>query len=72
MTEISTYSVRGMTCDHCVGRVRYSLSGLDGVSAVMVDLVPGGDSAVTVSSARPLERHSVRSAISSAGYRLAS
>jgi copper chaperone len=40
MTE-KTYTVVGMTCDHCVLSVREEVSGLDGVDAVDVDLTSG-------------------------------
>ena len=50
----TTYKVTGMTCGHCVNAVTSELTGLDGVSAVTVDLVPDGVSLVTVTSAAPL------------------
>lgn len=71
MTETSTYAVAGMTCEHCVAAVRNGLTGLDGVERVEVELVPEGDSKVTVVSAGPLDRRIVRSAVAGAGYRLA-
>ena len=43
----TTYPVTGMTCEHCVHAVTSELGGLDGVSAVTVDLVPDGISQVT-------------------------
>ena len=46
----TTYPVTGMTCEHCVNAVTSELGGLDGVSAVTVDLVPDGISLVTVAS----------------------
>ena len=45
-----TYQVTGMTCEHCVRAVTEEIESLDGVSAVAVELVPGGISAVTVTS----------------------
>ena len=50
----TTYAVTGMSCEHCVNAVTSELSGLGGVSAVTVDLVPGGSSSVTVASDAPL------------------
>ena len=46
----TTYTVTGMTCEHCVNAVTSELGGLVGVSAVTIDLVPGGGSLVTVAS----------------------
>jgi copper chaperone len=40
MTE-KTYTVVGMTCEHCVRSVREEVSGLDGVASVDVDLASG-------------------------------
>ena len=65
----STFSVRGMTCGHCVAAVTEELSALDGVTDVAVDL-PGG--AVTVASTAPLDREAVRAAVDEAGYELVS
>ena len=49
-----TYQVTGMTCEHCVRAVTDEIASLAGVSAVTVALVPGGESAVTVTSDGPL------------------
>ena len=38
-----TYTVAGMTCDHCVRAVTEELRSLDGVTQVSVDLHPGGE-----------------------------
>jgi copper chaperone len=68
----TTYTVTGLTCEHCVRAVTAELSGLDGVSGVSVALTPGGKSAVTVTSAAPLPRQAVAAALDEAGdYRLA-
>ncbi len=68
----TTYQVIGMTCGHCVAAVSSEFEALDGVSAVDVDLDPAGASAVTVTSARPLQPEQVRSALDEAGeYRIA-
>jgi copper chaperone len=69
----TTYQVTGMTCEHCVRAVTSELAGVPGVSAVTVTLVPGGESAVTVTSAAPLAAEAVASALDEAGeYCLAS
>lgn len=68
----ATYQVTGMTCDHCVHAVSGELRGLDGVSDVLVDLNPEGDSKVTVSSVAPLTSDAVAAALDEAGdYHLA-
>ncbi|GAA3304031.1 heavy-metal-associated domain-containing protein [Dactylosporangium vinaceum] len=65
---LTTYTVTGMTCTHCVNAVTTELEQLDGVSAVQVDLESG---AVTVTSERALDVESVRAAVDEAGYALA-
>ena len=68
----ATYSVTGMTCEHCVRAVTEELARLEGVSEVSVGLVPGGESSVTVTSAAPLTTEVVAGALDEAGdYRLA-
>jgi copper chaperone len=71
MTSV-TYRVTGMTCEHCVRAVSSELGALDGVSDVTAVLVPGGASAVTVTSNGPLARQVVADALDEAGgYQLA-
>jgi copper chaperone CopZ len=61
-----------MTCEHCTRAVSEELTALDGVTGVSVDLVPGGTSAVTVSSETPVAQQAVAAALDEAGdYRLA-
>jgi copper chaperone len=68
----ATYQVTGMTCEHCVHAVSTELENLEGVTGVAVDLVPGGRSAVTVTSQAPLPAQMVEAALDEAGdYRLA-
>jgi copper chaperone len=68
----TTYAVTGMTCEHCVHAVTEELSGLDGVSGVEVELTPGGESKVTVTSEAGLTGQAVAAALDEAGdYRLA-
>ncbi len=68
----TAYAVTGMTCAHCVRAVTEELEALGGVSAVTVDLVPGGQSQVTVTSDQPLTDEAVAAALEEAGgYRLA-
>jgi copper chaperone CopZ len=60
--------VEGMTCEHCVMSVTEELTELDGVSDVTVQLVPGGRSSVTVTSADPVAAAALDAAVSEAGY----
>ncbi|MGI8868391.1 MAG: heavy-metal-associated domain-containing protein [Mycobacteriales bacterium] len=66
MSSTATYSVTGMTCDHCVGAVSAELQNLAGVSDVTVDLNPEGPSAVTVTSDGPLTDQQVAAALDEA------
>jgi copper chaperone CopZ len=68
MTTTNTYTVKGMTCGHCVGSVSKELATLSGVTNVEVDLASG---VVTVTSEQPLDRAAVREAVDEAGYELA-
>lgn len=67
MSEISTWTVTGMTCGHCVASVTEELTEIAGVEKVDVALDTG---AVTVTSAEPLDRTVVDAAVSEAGYTL--
>ena len=66
----TSYGVTGMTCAHCVAAVTDEIGSIAGVSTVAIDLVVGGTSRVTVTSAEPLPVESVRDAIDEAGYTL--
>ncbi|MBB4908873.1 heavy-metal-associated domain-containing protein [Actinophytocola algeriensis] len=66
MTE-KTYTVTGMTCDHCVRSVIEEVSALDGVTGVLVDL-PTGE--VTVAGDTEVGVAEVRAAVEEAGYQL--
>ena len=65
----STYTVTGMTCQHCVGAVKEELAGIPGVTDVAVDLPSG---TVTVASELPVADADVRAMVDEAGYELAS
>jgi copper chaperone len=68
----ATYQVTGMTCEHCIHAVTGELKNLDGVTGVTIELVPGGPSAVTVTSDIALPDGVVAAALDEAGdYRLA-
>lgn len=64
----TTFTVDGMTCGHCVHALSTELSALDGVTDVQVELVAGGSSPVTVTSAAPLADDVVAAAVVEAGY----
>lgn len=63
----STYTVTGLTCGHCVQAVTEEVSEIDGVTAAHVDLVPSGESTLTVSSETPVDRDALAAAITEAG-----
>ncbi|CAM05776.1 copper chaperone [Saccharopolyspora erythraea NRRL 2338] len=65
----TTYTVKGMTCEHCAGSVRTGISGIAGVSGVDVDLATG---TVTVTSAAPPAGSDVAAAVREAGYEVVS
>lgn len=67
MATRATYTVKGMTCDHCVASVTEELSEVDGVKGVQVDL-PTGEVAVT--SDHELDHDVVAEAVKEAGYEL--
>jgi copper chaperone len=72
MMTSATYQVTGMTCEHCAHAVSGELKNLNGVNGVTVELVPGGESAVTVTSKGPLPSGTVAAALHEAGdYQLA-
>ena len=64
-----TYTVTGMTCDHCVRAVTEEVSKVPGVTEVEVDLPTGR---VTVRSDEQLDDSAVAAAVDEAGYELAS
>lgn len=61
------YTVKGMTCGHCVSAVTEEVSAIEGVNDVKVDLASG---VVTVSSTAPVDEQAVRDAVDEAGYEL--
>ena len=64
-----TYTVTGMTCDHCVRSVTEEVEKLPGVRDVRVDLASGQ---LTVSSESDLDDAAVAAAVDEAGYEMAS
>ncbi|MFB9238869.1 heavy-metal-associated domain-containing protein [Plantactinospora siamensis] len=64
----NSFTVRGMTCEHCVRAVSGEIGALPGVRDVQVDLANGR---VAVTSEAPLDPAAVRDAVDEAGYELA-
>jgi copper ion binding protein len=62
-----TFTVQGMTCDHCVRAVTEAVAELPGAEAVAVDLATG---TVWVEGPRPIDRTAVEAAVEEAGYAL--
>ena len=65
----TTYPVTGMTCEHCVSSVTEEISGIPGITGVVVSLESGtvtvtGDEAVVTDTVL------VRAAVEEAGYQL--
>jgi len=65
MTSTATYTVSGMTCEHCVASVSEEVLEIAGVTGVDVDLPTG---TLTVTSDRPVSEDDVRAAVDEAGY----
>ena len=65
----STYTLKGMTCGHCVASVTEEVAGIEGVQNVDVDvdLATG-----TVTSGEPVPVEKVAAAVTEAGYELVS
>jgi copper chaperone len=66
MTEL-TYTVPGMSCDHCKAAVRSELETVGGVLDVEVDL----ETKLVVVRGDPLDDATLRAAIAAAGYEAA-
>lgn len=62
----TTFSVSGMTCEHCVRAVKQEIGDISGVTQVEVEL--GTPSTVTVQSTEPISHQDVVAAIDEAGY----
>jgi len=63
----ASYTVTGMTCEHCATSVREEVGAIAGVRRVEVD-VPSGRVTVTSDGTLPTDR--VRAAVEEAGYQL--
>ncbi|MEU4564788.1 heavy-metal-associated domain-containing protein [Actinoplanes sp. NPDC023936] len=65
--QTTTYSVTGMTCDHCANSVSAEVGRIAGVTGVRVELASG---TVVVTSTGALNRDAVAAAVDEAGYEL--
>jgi copper chaperone CopZ len=65
MSQITTVTVQGMTCGHCVAAVSQELGQVPGVTGVDVDLATG---AVSIVSETALDPAVVAAAVDEAGY----
>ncbi|MFT4186969.1 MAG: heavy-metal-associated domain-containing protein [Aeromicrobium sp.] len=61
----ATYTVTGMTCQHCVASVTEEVGEVAGVTGVDVDLATGR---LTVTSEEPVADELVLAAVVEAGY----
>ncbi len=61
----TTFTVTGMTCDHCRRAVTREISAVAGIESVAVDLASG---TVTVGTDRPVDRADIAAAVDEAGY----
>ncbi len=68
-TTTSTFTVVGMSCEHCVRSVEEEVGKIDGVNDVDVDLESG---LVTVTSDDEIPTAAFVAAVDEAGYELAS
>lgn len=63
----STYTIKGMTCGHCVNHVTEEVTKISGVVSVDVELETG---AVTITSTTDIDKSAVEAAVVEAGYEL--
>lgn len=66
--SVETFTVTGMTCDHCVASVTTEVSKLNGVTRVDVDLATGS---VKVESDSPVDPSAFAAAVDEAGFAVA-
>lgn len=67
--ETKTFSVQGMTCNHCAMAVAKALKGVSGVSEARVDLAKG-EATVTYDPATA-STAKMKEAVGDAGYAMA-
>jgi copper ion binding protein len=67
-SHLTTVTVSGMTCQHCVNAITEELGALNGVTSVDVTLSSG---LVTLRSDSELSRAEISAAVDEAGYAIA-
>jgi len=66
------FPVTGLTCGHCVGAITSEVNAVPGVTDVLIDLVAGGTSILSVTADKSLTDAEVVAALDEAGeYQLA-
>ncbi|MFD1535528.1 heavy-metal-associated domain-containing protein [Nonomuraea guangzhouensis] len=65
----ATYTVKGMTCGHCVSSVKEEVGEVPGVTNVEVDLASG---LLTVDSDGLVDAAKIAAAVEEAGYEVVS
>jgi copper chaperone len=68
MSTTQSYTVTGMTCEHCVSSITEEVQEIPGVERVDVVLETGD---LTLTSAGPVDDAAVKAAVEEAGYQLA-
>ncbi|MET8158306.1 cation transporter [Sphaerisporangium sp. NPDC005289] len=63
----TTYTVKGMTCGHCVSSVKEEVGEVPGVTGVEVELSTG---LLTVDSESPVDPAKIVAAVEEAGYKV--
>lgn len=63
----ATFTVKGMTCGHCVNHVTEEITKIPGVISVDITLDTG---AVTINSTGDIDKDAVKAAVIEAGYEL--
>ena len=66
----TSYAVVGVGCRHCVSALADEVSLLPGVYMVVVDVVPGGESRMSVTGSDVLRSATVGLAVAEAGFEL--
>ncbi|NPV88411.1 heavy-metal-associated domain-containing protein [Coprothermobacteraceae bacterium] len=64
-----TITIEGMSCNHCVMRVRSALMSIPGVTRVEVSLQDG---IATIEASEPITDAQLRQAVEEAGYKVTS
>lgn len=67
MTTTRSYTVTGMTCDHCVRAVTEEVGTVEGVDRVVVDLDSGR---LTVQAPDTVTDADIAAAVDEAGYEI--